>query len=166
MGAMDVVGIDMARRRKKLMRIRKKRNHTHVNVHTLVLPNIFDVLTLPILYKDFISQTLTSTDMEDMAMAAILVTVMVVSILRTETPDMVVTLKAILSPSLSLTLRPMDNPKPMANLKHTSNLKLISNLKPTGSLKPMSSLNLMISKLMVNPKPIINLKPIINSKRM
>merc|ERR1739845_323780 len=159
MGAMDVVGIDMARRRKKLMRIRKKRNHTHVNVHTLVLPNIFDVLTLPILYKDFISQTLTSTDMEDMAMAAILVTVMVVSILRTETPDMVVTLKAILSPSLSLTLRPMDN------LKHTSNLKLISNPKPTGSLKPMVNLKPISSlKLMINPKPMVSLKHIATLK--
>merc|ERR1719150_888832 len=144
---MDVVGIGMARRRKKLMRILKK----SVNVHTLVLPNIFDVLTLPILYKDFISQILTSTDMEEMAMAVILVTVMVVSILRTETPDMVVTLKAILSPSLTLKLRPMDNPKPMANLKLTSNLKLISNLKPTGSLKPM-----------VNLKPMVSLKHIAN----
>merc|ERR550539_621655 len=129
-------------RRKNLIRILKERNRMDVNVHTPVLLNIFAVLTLHILCRDFISQILISTDM---AMATISETDMVVIILYTAIfrPDMVVILKAMLN------RKPMVNLKLMVNPKHTANLKIINNLKLMVNQKHIVSLKVMALSLTV-----------------
>merc|ERR1712141_949433 len=123
-----------------------ERNRIDVNLHTLVLLDIFAALTLHILCKDFISQTLISTDMLDMATILETVTVVIILPMAISIPDMVVILKAMLNRKL------MVNPKPIANLKTINILQVMVNLKLMANLKHIVNLKVMaLSPTIISP---------------